>query len=305
MSFAQDVKKEIISKDIQQNNCCKTAGAYAAACFGKYFDDKGVVIHTENSVIASYAKKLFSKIEIDGEFYLTGKQTKSLYEFAIKDEKQINKMLNVFGHKGNETSVRINSDMFVCKNCVNVFTAMAFIFGGTVTNPEKEYNLEFVSNKYMLIHDFEALLLAHDFTPKHTLRKGLNILYIKQSEQIEDLLTFMGASSAALNVMNTKVYKDFRNKANRITNCETANIDKIVKANQTHIQAIEFLQANNAFNTLPNPLKEAALLRVEMPEASLKDLAQECTPPISKSGLAHRFRKIEEIAKQMQKAKEE
>ncbi len=300
MSFARDVKSEIISKDTANDSCCKVAAAYAGACFGKHFDDKGVIIHTENEYIAAFAKKLFTKIGVRSEYYLKGKQNFGLYEFAVKNESSIEKMLGIFGHSGKETSIRINSDVFLCKNCVNTFISAAFVFCGIITNPEKEYNLEFLSNKYLLMNDFSALLFAQGFTPKLTTRKGLNVLYIKKSEQIEDLLTFMGAGFCALTVMNTKVYKDIRNKANRITNCETANIDKTVRANQNSIMAIEYLQKNNAFNTLPKPLIQVALLRQKMPEAPLKDIAQMCEPEISKSGLAHRFKKIEEIAKQLQ-----
>ncbi len=300
MSFATDVKSEIIAKDAQQNSCCKIAAAYAGACFGKHFDKKGVIIHTENEYIAAFAKKLFTKIGVKGDYYLKGKQNFGLYEFAVKNEHDVKKMLKIFGHSGEETSIRINGDIFLCKNCVNTFISAAFVFCGIITNPEKEYNLEFLSNKYLLMNDLSALLFAQEFTPKLTTRKGLNVLYIKKSEQIEDLLTYMGAGFSSLTVMNTKVYKDIRNKANRITNCETANIDKTVRANQNSIKAIEYLQKNNAFNTLPKPLVQAALLRQKMPEAPLKDLAQMCEPEISKSGLAHRFKKIETIAKQLQ-----
>ncbi len=298
LSFSKDVKMEIIQRDIPQNDCCKISAAYAAACFGKYFDKKGVVIHTESKEIAAYAKKLFSRININGNYFLKGKNESGIYEFNIKNNADIINLFKIFGHSANEPAIRINGDLFLCNNCVNMFISSAFIFSGTITNPEKEYNLEFLSNRLMLMQDLSALLHARIFSPRLTTRKSINVLYIKQSEQIEDLLTFMGASFCALSVMNTKVYKDFRNKANRITNCETANIDKIVKANQTTLKDIEFLQKNNAFNTLPQNLKDVALLRLNMPEASLKDLADICTPPISKSGIAHRFKKIEEIAKQ-------
>lgn len=126
-------------------------------------------------------------------------------------------MLALFGHTGEEPSLRINSRNFTCEHCVSAFVAAAFLCCGTITNPQREYNLEFLSVRYNLILDFEALLLGHGFAPKHTRRKGSNVLYLKASEQIEDLLTFMGASGAALEIMNLKVYKDFRNKANRIT----------------------------------------------------------------------------------------
>ncbi|MEG0166734.1 MAG: DNA-binding protein WhiA, partial [Ruthenibacterium sp.] len=144
-----------------------------------------------------------------------------------------------------------------------------------------------------------ALLKGHDFLPGNIVRKGSNIIYFKASEQIEDLLTFMGASGAALQIMNTKVYKDIRNKANRITNCETANIDKIVAANQNTLQAIAYLRDHGALGALPEALRDAAVLREAAPEISLKALAAQFEPPLSKSGLSHRIKKIEQIADEM------
>ncbi|MEG0486072.1 MAG: DNA-binding protein WhiA, partial [Oscillospiraceae bacterium] len=150
--------------------------------------------------------------------------------------------------------------------------------------------------KHNLSQGLTALLKGHDFLPGNIVRKGSNIIYFKASEQIEDLLTFMGASGAALEIMNLKVYKDFRNKANRITNCETANIDKMVEANGQTLSAIKYLKQQGAYETMPENLREAAKLREENPEISLKELAACFNPPLSKSGLCHRLRRISEIA---------
>jgi hypothetical protein len=206
--------------------------------------------------------------------------------------------LQQFGHTGSEPSLRINSQNFVCEHCVGAFVASAFLCSGTITNPEKEYNLEFLSGRYQLMRDFSALLMGHGFAPKLTRRKGCNVLYFKASEQIEDMLTFMGASGAALQIMNLKVYKDFRNKANRITNCETANIDKTVAASSQTLEAIAFLREQGALDALPEPLRQAAAMREEYPDLSLKELAQQFSPPLSKSGLSHRMKKLEQLAKE-------
>ena len=298
MSFSQEAKKEIVSKELPKG-CCAEAAAYAVACFGKYFDARGIVLHTELCGIAQYVKKTLERAGVQGSVVVKGRTENPVYEFAVKDEAQVQKMLALFGHTGMETNLRINSRNFHCKHCVNAFVATAFLCCGTMTNPEKEYNLEFLSPRYNLIKDFEALLMGRGFSPRHTQRKGGNVLYLKASEQIEDLLTFMGASGAALQIMNPKVYKDFRNKANRIANCETANIEKTVVANQATIQSIRFLEKHGALEHLPQPLREAAALRLEMPEISLKDLAAQFNPPLSKSGLSHRMKKIEQIAAAM------
>ena len=192
---------------------------------------------------------------------------------------------------------------------MSAFVAAAFLCCGTITNPQREYNLEFLSVRYNLILDFEALLMGHGFAPKHTRRKGSNVLYLKASEQIEDLLTFMGASGAALEIMNLKVYKDFRNKANRITNCETANIDKTVSASGENMRSqIQDYIADAARAKLAEDKakaenevlrREAAALREQNPDLSLKELAGLVRPPLSKSGLSHRMKKLEQTAESL------
>ena len=217
--------------------------------------------------------------------------------FAIKDTQEIDKLFALFSRAKTDISININSANFTCEHCVSAFLASAFLCVGTITNPEREYNLEFVTNKHRLSQDLCALLKGHDFLPGSTVRKGSNIIYFKASEQIEDLLTFIGASGAALEIMNLKVYKDFRNKANRITNCETANIDKMVAANSQTLTAIETLRKYGKLETLPATLREAAQKRLEFPDISLKELAACFEPPLSKSGLSHRLRKLEEMAR--------
>lgn len=295
MSFSQDVKQEIMSH-IPPEGCCAVAAAYGVACFGKYFDSKGIVLHTERTGIAQYAKKVFSLAGVEGKIYARGKEDSRMYEFAVKDSEQIEKMFSLFGGTGTEPSLRINSKIFQCEHCVQAFISAAFLCSGTITDPSKEYNLEFLSNRYGLIQDFSALLMGHGFLPKTTRRRGGNVLYFKASEQIEDMLTYMGASGSSLQLMNLKVYKDLRNKANRITNCETANIDKIVSASGKTIEAIQYLQENGALETLPETLRVAADCREKYPDLPLKELALQFDPPLSKSGLSHRMKKIEQIA---------
>ena len=298
MSFSQDVKAEILRRKVSRPCCC-TAAAYAVACFGKYFDDRGIVLQTETEGVAAFAQKMYSRCGITGQVLRKERTGSVVYEFSVKEPEDVRKMLELFGHTGRETALRIKPDCFRCQQCVSYFVSTAFLCCGTITNPQREYNLEFLSVRYNLILDFEALLMGHGFAPKHTRRKGSNVLYLKASEQIEDLLTFMGASGAALEIMNLKVYKDFRNKANRITNCETANIDKTVSASGQTLEAIAYLKKRGAFETLPAPLREAAALREQNPDLSLKELAGLVRPPLSKSGLSHRMKKLEQTAESL------
>lgn len=303
MIFSQQVKREITNKEIQ-NTCCITAACYGIACFAKQFDQRGLVLHTERAYIAQWAKKMYRLAGISGKVYVKGSPDSKMYEFSVGDPFEIEKMLMLFGHTGEETAIRIHWENFDCESCYAAFTSAAFLCCGTVINPQKSYTLEFVLSRYQLIGDLEQLLLEKGFFPKRVVRKGANVLYFKASEQIEDLLTYMGAQNAALEIMNLKVFKDFRNKANRITNCETANIDKIVAATQLVLQAIDFLEREDAFAVLSQPLRQAAELRKQNPHLSLAELAETSLEPVSKSGLSHRFRKICNIADELKKTKQ-
>ena len=304
MSFSQDIKSEICERRITRP-CCAKAASYAAACFGRYFDDRGVVVQTELQAAAQFIRRMYQLAGIQGTVEERERGDGYFYEFSVKEPAEVQKMLAAFGHTGQETNLQINPKNIACGNCVSAFIATAFLCGGTATDPKKEYTLEFITSRFNLARDFEALLAEHEFAPHRTQRKGSNVVYVKASEQVEDLLTFMGASIAALSLMNDKIYKDLRNKANRLTNCETANMDKTAVANAQSSRAIRYLQQQGALKALSEELQQAARLRLEHPESSLAQLAQEFQPPISKSGLAHRLKKLETIAKQMQEKERE
>ena len=304
MSFSQNVKKEILAHELD-GDCC-AAAAYGFACFGKVFGAQGMAFYTEQPAVARYAKKAFARAGVIGRIRPKSGTESGAYEFSVRDPEEVRRMLALFGHTGDEPNLRINDRNLSSERSVSAFAAAAFLCSGTITNPQREYNLEFISPRYHLILDLEALLMGRGFAPKHIRRKGLNVLYFKASEQIEDMLTFMGASGAALEIMNLKVYKDLRNKANRITNCETANIDKTVSASGQTLAAIAYLKQHGAFETLPQQLRETAELREAYPDVSLKELAEHFQPPISKSGLSHRMKKLEQTAQQLrERAKHE
>lgn len=295
MSFSKKVKKEICAQPIHAP-CCVNAAAYGIACFGRYFDTKGIVLHTENVFIAQWAKAVYGQAGIVGKVFVKGDESRRTYEFAVKDPFEVEKMLATFGHTGEEPAVRIHPDNFGCEGCFAWFCAAAFVCCGTVTDPEKGYMLEFVHSRHKLMDDFEALLCEKSFTPKRVLRRGANVLYFKASGQIEDMLTFMGAGHATLELIGNKAFKNVRNKANRITNCESANIDKTVTASHKTLTAIKILQNHGALEALPPPLQETARLRSENPELSLAELVPMFSEPVTKSGLSHRLRKLTELA---------
>ena len=283
MSFSQDVKSEILHRKIVRS-CCVTAAAYAVACFGKYFDDRGVVLQTENEGIAQLAQKLYARCGITGTVISKERGTGLIYEFSVKDPEQVQKMLNLFGHTGRETTLRIRPDCFKCQKCGSFFISTAFLCCGTATDPEKEYNIEFLSPRHSLSQQLEGILAQYEFNPHRAVRKGANTVYVKSSDHLEDLLTFMGAGNAAMRIMEQRMYNDMRNKTNRLSNCETANMGKTVQAAVQVRLAIEMLEEAGALETLPKPLQQAARLRMQYPEMPLAKLAESLTRLSAKQG---------------------
>lgn len=299
MSFAQDVKTEITQKKITRP-CCLLAASYGAACFSRYFDSRGVVFQTELGTAAHYVKRVFHLCGIEGNVTSKQRPSGTVYEFKVDEPEQVRLMMEKFHCDPEQISLRIDPTLLRCPQCSAAFLAAAFVCCGTMTDPRKEYNLEFLSSRHNLARDLEGILAEHEFRPHRTLRKGVNVVYVKASEQIEELLAFMGAGNAAMEIMNHKVIKELRNKTNRLTNCETANMDKTATANVQVTRAIEYLKQNHMFDGLSQPLREAAELRLAWPDLSLSQLAEKSPQPISKSGLSHRLKKLERLASELQ-----
>ena len=164
----------------------------------------------------------------------------------------------------------------------------------SVSTPEKNYHLEFSVPYLNLSKSFVTLMKEMELLPKTSTRKGYNIIYFKDSGAIEDCLYIMGASSAMFEMMNVEIVKDIRNKANRTANCETANIEKTVKASMAHIKAIEKIEQTKGLDYLNKDLKEMAILRRDNPELSLAELAK--VSGLSRSGVNHRLNRIVQLA---------
>lgn len=303
MSFSTRVKTEICKASLKKP-CCVRAACYGFALFGKYFDEKGVVLHTERAMIAQQAQHLFRQMGIKSELTEKQRNDSTIYEFAVKDTMYVWKMMSEFGHTGKEEMLRINDSLFCCAGCRAAFLASAFLCCGMVRDPAKEYSLEFVLFKEILADELFRFLCELGYEPKRAKRQYSYVLYYRASEQVTDLLTMMGAISASFEIMNQKIYKELRNKTNRITNCENANIDKIVNASQNAIENLLLLQSNQKFNSLPEELRQIACLRIDNPECSLAELGQMLEPPLGKSGVSHRLRKLAALAQSYKKEEE-
>ncbi len=297
-SFASRAREEIAARSIQKD-CCVRAAAYGIACFAKYFDAKGLVLQTEQSQTVSAAQQLFARCGIQGEILEKHRSSGNLYEFNIRTPEQVARMHELFGTTGNETSLQIDPRLIRCQTCVSAYIGAAFLCSGTVIDPQKEYNLEFLTSRTNLARDFEALLAEHEFAPHRTRRNGVNLIYVKTSASVERLLSFMGAPDAAEQIRTQKAFKQVRNQTNRQTNCDTANLGKTARANAQTLKAIRFLEEHDSVSTLPDALKEAAAKRMQYPDLSLTALCDCFDPPMSKSGLSHRMKKLESLAENL------
>jgi len=306
MSFASQAREEIAQRSLQlQKDCCVRAAAYGIACFAKYFDARGLVLQTEQELTARVAEQLFARCGVQGAVLEKPRPSGVVYEFGIRKPEQVRRMHELFGTTGSETSLQIDPGLIRCQTCVSAYISTAFLCGGTVTDPQKEYNLEFLTGRTNLAKDFEALLAEHEFAPHRPRRNGVNLIYVKSSASVERILAFMGAAEASAQMNAQKAVKQLRNQINRQTNCDTANLGKTARANAQTLRAIRYLQENDALETLPEVLQQAAAVRLQYPDLSLTALCGCFDSAVSKSGLSHRMKKLEALADALRRRLEE
>ena len=297
MTFSAQVKQELCRQALSRR-CCAQAEAYGVLLFCNTFHSRQVRIITESSQLKRRLPALFRKafrLEFDQLPAEKGKGT-----FLIEDPEKLQLIFSTFGLDADSAvSIHVNFAHLEEEHCQVAFLRGAFLAGGSVTDPMKGYHLELATSHYHVGREVPALLREVGFSPKATVRKGNYITYFKQSDHIEDFLTKIGAPVSAMAVMTAKLERDLRGSVNRRVNCDAANLDKVVAAAQSQIEAIRRLEEAGALSTLPARLREAAQLRVDNPELTLSELAGMCDPPVSKSALNHRLRRLVEHAEQV------
>ena len=295
MSFSSDAKAELC-KDFINKKCCALAEACGVLLFCSSVGADQIKLITESEAFAARLPQLFSKaFKLDFDELIQGGK----FYFLIRDRKKIDRIFDAIGYSPAESvSLHVNYGLLEKDCCRQAFLRGAFLSGGSVTDPAKRYHLELATNHHKVSRETESLLLDQGFSPKTTLRNGSAILYFKQSEGIEDFLAYLGAPVAAMGVMEAKIEKGMKNKINRIVNCDNANTSKVVEAAQTQIAAIRTLRERGSLEGLPEKYRQTALLREENPEATMAELADLFDPPITKSALNHRLRKLCELAQE-------
>ena len=299
-SFSYKAKAELCRTAVQRL-CCARAECYGVLLYCNTFTMQEVRIITENPEFAARLPRLFHRafgVKFDRQPSDEAPGSKLI--FQITDPDKLRRVLDTLGYDPRQSLVlHVNFALLEDDCCRTAFLRGAFLAGGSVTDPEKRYHLELSTSHIQASREVSALLQEMSFLPRSVMRGGSAVIYFKQSEHIEDLLTTLGAPVAATEIMTAKVDKEIRNGANRAMNCDMANVNKTLDAVAAQQEAIEKLEKTGQMEKLPEKIQETARLRMQNPELPLAQLAALFDPPISKSCLNHRIRKIMEEARKL------
>ena len=278
MSFSSDVKEELARQ------YCKSRHCQIAELSAMIMQEGRICMHppalsfdTENPILIEKYKGLMKRaFDIHVEEGLDSKDCKKIIE-AIQES-------------------------YLEKTCCKrAFIRGAFMASGSMTDPNKGYHFEIVCRTPEQAARLQELMKEFETEPKIVERKNYHVVYLKEGSQIVDMLNVMEAYVSLMNLENVRILKEMRNSVNRQVNCETANISKTVNAAVKQIADIELIMETEGLDSLPMPLREMALVRLEYPEAALKDLGKYMNPPVGKSGINHRLRKLTAIADEIRK----
>ena len=312
MSYAGEVKREI-SKIMPQKHCCKTAELAALLLTCGRLVLKGrmrfeiIVVTMENNVAHKFVelvKQLYdAKIDITVSRNMRLNPSKA-YKYSLKlyDSQTVRKMLE-------DTTIITQKDgvfnishtdwekLLICDDCINAFLRGAFAGAGSVNNPERYNHMEFVLYDYDFAVAFAAFLNKRDIHCKMIERKGFYMVYLKEAECIIDVLRACGASKTLFDYENIRIRKEIVNKVNRLMNCDMANQNKTIDSAGQQIADIHYIVDHKGWGYLPDSLREIAECRLNNEEASLSELGELLDPPIGKSGVNHRMKRIRDMAR--------
>lgn len=297
MSFSKKTKAELCRAPLARR-CCAQAEAYGVLLYCNQFSVRELRIVTGTEEFAQRLPLLFRKAFRLSFDTLPEECAQGKRVFGIHTPEKLEAIFQLFGSEPGETLAHhINFPVLEEEHCRTAFFRGAFLAGGSVTDPEKRYHLELVTSHYNVGREMPPLLMEAGLTPKNITRKANYVTYFKQSNAIEEFLTLIGAPLAAMDLMNAQAEKHLRESINRRVNCDAANLDKAVDAAQGQIEAIRRLKEESYLEQLPDKLRQTAALRLAYPELTLSQLAQLCDPPVTKSALNHRLRKLTQLAR--------
>jgi len=308
MSYSSQTKDELCRLE-PDSVCCLLAElsgiiSVAGSVILRGFGDKRLSIETENIAVARRTFRLLHDVFDVQPQLVTLKRARLGGRSAHRIEISGDEASFVLEGCGISVMQRrgVPREITVRKCCRMSFLRGVFLASGSVTDPEKEYHLEFVLGDEAFALAVQKLIARFDLDAHMTMRRQMTLVYLKGQSEITDMLSILGAQSARFAMEDAFIRKELRNNANRAVNCDSANVQRSVTAASRQTQAIERLIAAKGENSLPPALLETAKLRLQYPEVSLEELGRLCDPPVGKSGVNHRLRKLEQMAKELENA---
>ncbi len=299
MSFSGEVKEELVKQLTTARHCQLAELAaiieYAGAVRQREDGTSLLEIQQEAPFIAQKCCTLLKKI-----FHIETKMEEDENHFYYDNSEQITKILQAIKYTPQDDRV-VNVLVMKSLCCKRAFLRGAFLSVGSMSNPEKGYHLEFVCENESQAKQIQDTLSIFDVEAKIVARKRYQVVYIKESEGIVEVLNIMGAHISLMNLENLRILKDMRNSINRRVNCEAANITKTVNAATKQIDDILYIRDHYGFDNLSENLREIAEVRLDYPDATLKELGEYLEPKVGKSGVNHRLRKLSELADRLKK----
>lgn len=251
-----------------------------------------LLLQTDNQLVREKYGVLLERL-----FHIEPRERKMSQEETLKVLEGV-KLWDKANHCFKNTSV-VDGILIQQNCCKRAFIRGAFLSAGSISNPNKGYHFEIVCTSLPQAKQIQSAMNSFEADAKIVSRKKNQVVYVKEGTHIVDLLNVMGAHEALMNLENVRIVKEMRNSVNRQVNCETANISKTVNAAVRQIEDIVYIRDHMGLESLPDHLREMALLRLKYPDVPLKELGSYLNPPVGKSGVNHRLRKLSKIAEEM------
>jgi DNA-binding protein WhiA len=309
LTFSSRTKNDL-ARVIPRNRCCQLAELIALVRLDGIIildQNKRITLHLhmENAAVARKAVKLL-KVLFNLPLSVSVQRKKRLkknnvYLIRVPAGDSYQEFYNMMGIRMLNNKVVIDWPAVSQNNgcCSRAYLRGAFLGGGSISDPGGTYHLELITKDHTHAQVIYSMMQKLGLEPKLGRRKNWFVIYLKDSDQIVSFLSLVGAHRALLDFENTRIMKDMRNQVNRLVNCETANLNKTVNAGVRQEENIRFLISKIGYEKLPLKLREVARLRLEYPEASLRELGELLSPPLTKSAVNHRLRRLEKMAEEL------
>ena len=294
MSFSNEIRDELCRVP-RKRDCCQLAEAYGMLAFAYRFSAREIRLISEHEGFIRRAQGLLQSVFAVSPEVVSGDR----WRLELTDPAAIRRVYDALGYDA-ERQVMMHFHGWIVEEdcCMASFLRGAFLGAGVCADPAKGYHLELSSSHGPFVRELLLRVSELSFAPRLSRRGQEYLLYLKESEHIEDFLTFIGAPRSAVRIMEEKVVKECRNRANRQNNCDISNIRRTVNAAEAQNRAIRALSDRGLLTNLPDALRETADKRLSFPDDSLSDLCGRFEPPLTKSCLNHRLRKLMALAKE-------